>query len=67
MNGNFLEKGLNRVTDTCIPEEEAFRRMQKHIFNIWKKAEDKGERYFPHEFMYKILLSGYWKSIMRSM
>jgi len=54
----LLDKGLNRVTDTCIPEEEAFRRLQKHIFKIWKDAEEKGERYFPHEFMYKMLLSG---------
>lgn len=54
----LLEGGLNRVTDTCIPEEEAFRRLQKHIFEIWKAAEDAGERYFPHEFMYKMLLSG---------
>jgi deoxyhypusine synthase len=54
----LLEKGLNRVTDTCIPEEEAFRRLQKHIFNIWSNAQAKGERYFPHEFMYKMLLSG---------
>jgi deoxyhypusine synthase len=54
----LLEKGLNRVTDTCIPEEEAFRRLQKHIFRIWKDAEVAGERYFPHEFMYKLLLSG---------
>jgi len=55
---DLLEKGLNRVTDTCIPEEEAFRRLQSHIFKIWKDAEDKGERFFPHEFMYKMLLSG---------
>ena len=55
---NLLEQGLNRVTDTCIPEEEAFRRLQKHIYNIWKEAEDKGERYLPHEYMYKLLLSG---------
>src|SRR3989338_6732906 len=27
--GELLEQGLNRVTDTCIPEEEAFRRLQK--------------------------------------
>ncbi|MBN1950760.1 MAG: deoxyhypusine synthase family protein [Bacteroidales bacterium] len=54
----LLEKGLNRVTDTCIPEEEAFRRLQKHIHEIWKNAESKGERYFPHEYMYKLLLSG---------
>lgn len=55
---NLLEKGLNRVTDTCIPEEEAFRRLQKHIVEIWKEAEAKNERYFPHEYMYKLLLSG---------
>ena len=54
----LLEKGLNRVTDTCIPEEEAFRRLQQHIFEIWKDAEEKGERYFPHEFMYKLIRSG---------
>ena len=54
----LLEKGLNRVTDTCIPEEEAFRRLQQHIYKIWKDAEENGERYFPHEFMYKLLLSG---------
>ncbi len=55
---DLLERGLNRVTDTCIPEHEAFRRLQKHIHKIWKDADDKGERYFPHEFMYKMLLSG---------
>jgi deoxyhypusine synthase len=54
----LLDKGLNRVTDTCIPEEEAFRRLQKHIFGIWKEAERKGDRYFPHEYMYKLLNSG---------
>jgi len=54
----LFNKGLNRVTDTCIPEEEAFRRIQKHIFKIWKDTEDKAGRYFPHEFMYQLLLSG---------
>ena len=55
---DLLERGLNRVTDTCIPEEEAFRRLQKHIYEIWKDADSKGERYFPHEYMYKMILSG---------
>jgi len=54
----LLDQGLNRVTDTCIPEEEAFRRLQKHIFQIWKQAEENGQRYFPHEYMYQMLLSG---------
>ncbi len=54
----LLEGGFNRVTDTCIPEEEAFRRLQKHIYELWKDADTKGERYLPHEFMYKMILSG---------
>ncbi|MCB0376339.1 MAG: deoxyhypusine synthase family protein, partial [Sinomicrobium sp.] len=55
---DLMQRGLNRVTDTCIPEEEAFRRLQQHIYTLWKDARDKGERFFPHEFMYKMLLSG---------
>ncbi|MBK6445010.1 MAG: deoxyhypusine synthase family protein [Bacteroidetes bacterium] len=55
---DLLENHYNRVTDTCIPEEEAFRRLQKHIFKVWNDADKKGERYFPHEYMYKMLLSG---------
>jgi len=55
---DLLERGLNRVTDTCIPEEEAFRRLQSHIFEIWRESESKGERYFPHEYMYQMLRSG---------
>tara|TARA_R110000868_G_scaffold176006_1_gene413300 strand:+ start:138 stop:1115 length:978 start_codon:yes stop_codon:yes gene_type:complete len=55
---DLLERGLNRVTDTCIPEEEAFRRLQKHIVDLWSGAEAKGERYFPHEYMYQLLNSG---------
>ncbi len=54
----LLQSKYNRVTDTCIPEEEAFRKIQHHIEKIWKDAERNGERYFPHENMYKLLLSG---------
>src|SRR5689334_3082872 len=55
---DLLQNHLNRVTDTCIPEEEAFRRLQAHLVKQWKDAEAKGERYFPHEFLYKTVLSG---------
>jgi deoxyhypusine synthase len=54
----LLERGLNRVTDTCIPEEEAFRRLQKHIHAIWQDTEAAGDRKFPHEYMYQMLKSG---------
>ncbi len=55
---DLLEKGLNRVTDTCIPEEEAFRRLQDKIVKQWKAAEEAGKRFLPHEYMYQMLLSG---------
>lgn len=54
----LLEKHMNRVTDTCIPEEEAIRRIERVVLDYWQEADKKGESYFPHEFMYKILLSG---------
>lgn len=54
----LLEGGFNRVTDTCIPEEEAIRRIESHIYKLWKDANDKGERYLPHEYFYRLLLDG---------
>jgi deoxyhypusine synthase len=54
----LLERKLNRVTDTCIPEEEAMRRLESKIMPRWKAAEAAGERKFPHEFLYELLLSG---------
>jgi deoxyhypusine synthase len=58
---DLLENHYNRVTDTCTPEEEAFRRLQSHLFDIWNNADSKGERYFPHEFMYQMINSGVLK------
>ena len=54
----LLDNHYNIVTDTCIPEEEAFRRLQKHLEDVWFAAEAKGERYFPHEFLYQVVNSG---------
>lgn len=58
----LLNHHFNRVTDTCIPEEEAIRKIEHVIINEWTMATEKGERYFPHEFFYKILKSGALKS-----
>jgi deoxyhypusine synthase len=54
----LAERQLCRVTDTCIPELEAMRRIEDHVVEKWKAAEERGERYFPHEFIYRLLLSG---------
>jgi len=57
----LLARHMNRVTDTCIPEMEAMRRIEAAVLAEWVRADQAGERYFPHEFMYKILLSGVLK------
>lgn len=54
----LLDKHFNRVTDTCIPEAEAIRRIEHAILDEWTSADKAGKQYFPHEFMYRILLSG---------
>ena len=57
----LLAEGLNRVTDTCIPEDEAIRRIEHVILKKWQEAGDKGESYLPHEFFYQILREGLLK------
>ncbi len=54
----LLDRHMNRVTDTCIPEMEAMRRIEAAVLEEWVAADKAGERYFPHEFMFKILRSG---------
>jgi deoxyhypusine synthase len=54
----LLSRHLNRVTDTCIPEEEAIRRIERVILDVWTAADQNDEQYFPHEFMYQVLRSG---------
>jgi len=54
----LLDRHLNRVTDTCIPEMEAMRRLEGAVLEEWEAADRAGERYFPHEFMYRVIRSG---------
>jgi deoxyhypusine synthase len=51
----LLQRHMNRVTDTCIPEEEAMRVIEAAVLEDWMASDKKGERYFPHEFMYRLL------------
>jgi deoxyhypusine synthase len=54
----LLARHLNRVTDTCIPEEEAIRRIEHAVLDEWTAADREGRCLFPHEFLYRILDSG---------
>ena len=51
----LLDRHLNRVTDTCIPEEEAMRRIEHAVLALWQEAQAQGERHFPHEYLYRLL------------
>jgi len=53
----LLDRHLNRVTDTCIPEEEAMRRVERIVLEEWLAADAAHERRFPHEFLYRVLRS----------
>ncbi|MDZ4257186.1 MAG: deoxyhypusine synthase family protein [Gemmatimonadales bacterium] len=54
----LLARHMNRVTDTCIPEMEAMRRLEGAVLEEWVAADQAGERHFPHEFFYRVLRSG---------
>jgi deoxyhypusine synthase len=61
----LLDRHMNRVTDTCIPEMEAMRRIEEIVLEEWVAADRAGESYFPHEFLYKVLRGGKLKKLMQ--
>jgi deoxyhypusine synthase len=57
----LLNSHMNRVTDTCIPEYEAMRRIENHLLFVWQRAEKEGKRYFPYEYFYQMIREGMLK------
>jgi deoxyhypusine synthase len=51
----ILADRMRRVTDTSIPEDEAFRVVEKIIVPMWKKATETGDRRFWHEYFYELI------------
>jgi deoxyhypusine synthase len=58
---DLLNNHFNRVTDTCIPEEEAMRRIERLCIKLWQAADKEGKRFFPYEYMYQLIQSGWIK------
>ena len=56
-DAEFLKRKLNRVTDVCIPEEQAFRKIEHHIMSCWAESEQQGVSRLPHEFFYQMLVN----------
>ncbi len=55
---DLLDRHMNRVTDTCIPEGEAMRRLERALVEAWTAADQAGQRFFPHEFLYRLIREG---------
>ncbi|MDT8325292.1 MAG: deoxyhypusine synthase family protein, partial [Bacteroidota bacterium] len=58
MEKDLLARHMNRVTDTCIPEEEAMRRIEFAVLDLWQEQDAKGAPLFPHEFIYRLIREG---------
>jgi len=52
------EVGLPRVTDTAISEKSAMKLIEDTVKEYWQEADAAGMSYFPHEYLYRCLLSG---------
>lgn len=52
---DLLNSGFSRITDTCIPENEAFKVIESCLYKVWLKAMKDSKSYFPHEFIFQIL------------
>ncbi len=51
----ILNERMRRVTDTSIPEDEAFRAVERYVVPMWKRAAEAGERRFWHEYFYELV------------
>ncbi|MGK5084790.1 deoxyhypusine synthase family protein [Bdellovibrionota bacterium FG-1] len=51
----ILEQRMRRVTDTSIPEDEAFRAVEKYIVPMWLDATKNNHRHFWHEYFYELI------------
>ncbi len=53
----ILKERMRRVTDTSIPEDEAFRATEAYVVPMWKRASESGDRRFWHEYFYELVLT----------
>jgi len=50
----LFDRGMNRVTDTCIPEA-VMREVEGRLLGCWQRASAAGERYTPAEYLFQVL------------
>jgi deoxyhypusine synthase len=55
-DSRILRQRMRRVTDTSIPEDEAFRAVEKILVPMWLQATRNAERRFWHQYFYELVL-----------
>jgi len=50
----LYERGMNRVTDTCIPED-VMRHLEQRLYDLYDAAAKNGTRRFPYEYYWDVL------------
>jgi len=50
----LYERGMNRVTDTCIPED-VMRHVESRLLALWAEACERGQRWSPADYLFKLL------------
>lgn len=53
----LYDRGMNRVTDTCIPED-VMRHLERRLIERWSAACASGERKMPYQYLFDLLQSG---------
>ena len=53
----LFNRKMNRVTDVCIPEEQAIRDLESHLLEAWKQASEEKKRQLPHHYFFDVLQS----------
>lgn len=55
----LLQQGLNRVTDTCIPEDVMLK-LHDALLERWQRAEQAGQSFFHWEYLYQLIREGWF-------
>ncbi|MBX2823983.1 MAG: deoxyhypusine synthase family protein [Gammaproteobacteria bacterium] len=55
------QQGLNRVTDTCIPEDVMLE-LHEALLLRWQQAEATDQRFFHWEYLYQLIEAGWFES-----
>jgi deoxyhypusine synthase len=51
---SLFERGMNRVTDTCIPDT-VMRHIERRLIRRWRATAEEGRSKLPSEFLFEVL------------